>query len=129
VGGLSYDLLKLVAELIVLWMSITFLIKWHKLCRAGPGWAARFRPFAFWQSSTDDCRSKFRIEGRFFNVLNHPNFGLPSAVLAGIPGKPSTQTGLGASTYTVSPPTGLLGVGLGADSSPRMIAIHVRLEF
>jgi len=30
VGGLGYDLLKLVAELIVLWMSISFLIEWHR---------------------------------------------------------------------------------------------------
>jgi hypothetical protein len=56
-------------------------------------------------------------------------FGLPSMVLAGIPGKPSTQTGFGALTYTTSPPTGLLGVGLGGDSTPRMIAFQVRLEF
>ena len=74
-------------------------------------------------------RLKLRIEGQFFNVFNHPNFGLPSMVLAGIPGKPSTQTGFGALTYTVSPPTGLLGVGLGADSSVRMIALHARVEF
>ncbi len=72
---------------------------------------------------------KLRIEGQFFNVLNHPNFALPSMVFAGIPGKPSTQTGFGALTYTTSPPTGLLGVGLGGDSSPRMIALHARLEF
>ena len=74
-------------------------------------------------------RAKLRIEGQFFNVFNHPNFGLPSMVLAGIPGKPSTQTGFGALTYTTSPPTGLLGVGLGGDSSPRMIALHTRVEF
>jgi hypothetical protein len=74
-------------------------------------------------------RLKLRFEGQFFNVFNHPNFGLPSMVLAGIPGKPSTQTGFGALTYTTSPPTGLLGVGLGGDSSPRMIAFHARLEF
>jgi Carboxypeptidase regulatory-like domain len=74
-------------------------------------------------------RLKLRVEGQLFNVFNHPNFGLPSIVLAGIPGKPSTQTGFGALTYTVSPPTGLLGVGLGGDSSPRMIAFHARLEF
>jgi hypothetical protein len=72
---------------------------------------------------------KLRIEAQFFNILNHPNFGLPSMVLAGIPGKPSTQTGFGALTYTTSPPTGLLGVGLGGDSSPRMIAFQARLEF
>jgi hypothetical protein len=72
---------------------------------------------------------KLRVEAQFFNVFNHPNFGLPSMVLAGIPGRPSTQTGFGTLTYTTSPPTGLLGVGLGGDSSPRMIAFQARLEF
>ncbi len=72
---------------------------------------------------------KLRLEGQFFNVFNHPNFGLPSMALAGVPGKSSTQTGFGALSYTTSPPTGLLGVGLGGDSSPRMIAFQSRLEF
>ncbi|MGB8521854.1 MAG: carboxypeptidase regulatory-like domain-containing protein [Candidatus Acidiferrales bacterium] len=72
---------------------------------------------------------KLRFDTQLFNVLNHPNFALPSLVLAGIPGKPSTQTGFGALTYTTSPPTGLLGVGLGGDSTPRMIAFQLRLEF
>ncbi|HYL84744.1 MAG TPA: hypothetical protein VE263_10960, partial [Candidatus Angelobacter sp.] len=72
---------------------------------------------------------KMRFDVQFFNVFNHPNFGLPSMVLAGIPGKPSTQTGFGALTYTTSPPTGLLGVGLGGDSTPRMTAFQLRLEF
>jgi len=72
---------------------------------------------------------KLRFEGQFFNVFNHPNFGLPSVVQAGIPAKSSTQAGFGALTYTTSPPTGLLGVGLGGDSSPRMIAFQARLEF
>jgi hypothetical protein len=72
---------------------------------------------------------KLRFDAQFFNVFNHPNFGLPSMVLAGIPGKPTTQTGFGALTYTTSPPTGLLGVGLGGDSTPRMIAFQLRLEF
>ncbi len=74
-------------------------------------------------------RVKLRLEGQFFNVFNHPNFGLPSLILAGIPGKPTTQTGFGALTYPTAPPTGLLGVGLGGDSSPRMIAFQARLEF
>jgi len=74
-------------------------------------------------------RVKLRFDTQFFNVFNHPNFGLPSMVLAGIPGKPSTQTGFGALTYATSPPTGLLGVGLGGDSTPRMIAFQLRLEF
>jgi hypothetical protein len=72
---------------------------------------------------------KLRFEAQFFNLFNHPNFGLPSQVFAGIPGKPATQVGFGALTYTTAPPTGLLGVGLGGDSSPRMVAFHARLEF
>jgi len=72
---------------------------------------------------------KLRFDAQFFNIFNHPNFGIPSMVLAGIPGKPSTQTGFGALTYPTSPPTGLLGVGLGGDSTPRMIAFRLRLEF
>jgi hypothetical protein len=72
---------------------------------------------------------KLRFEGQFFNVFNHPNFALPSMVQAGIPGNLSTQSGFGALTSTTSPPTGLLGVGLGGDSSPRMIAFQARLEF
>ncbi len=72
---------------------------------------------------------KLRFEGQFFNVFNHPNFGLPSVLQAGIPGQASTQAGFGALTYTTSPPTGLLGVGLGGDSTPRMIAFQARVEF
>jgi hypothetical protein len=72
---------------------------------------------------------KLRIDGQFFNVFNHPNFGLPVLGYAGVPGNRSTQTGFGALTYTTAPPTGLLGVGLGGDSSQRMIAFQARLEF
>jgi len=72
---------------------------------------------------------KLRIDGQFFNLFNHPNFGLPVLGYAGIPGKPPTQTGFGALGYTTSPPTGLLGVGLGGDSSPRMIGFQARIEF
>jgi hypothetical protein len=74
-------------------------------------------------------RLKLRIDGQFFNLFNHPNFALPALGYAGIPGKPSTQTGFGALTSTTSPPTGLLGVGLGGDSSARMIAFQARFEF
>jgi hypothetical protein len=73
--------------------------------------------------------TKLRLEAQCFNVFNHPNFGLPSMVLAGIPGGSATQTGFGTLTYTTSPPTGLLGVGLGGDSSPRMVAFQARIEF
>jgi hypothetical protein len=74
-------------------------------------------------------RLKLRLDGQVFNLFNHPNFGLPVLVYAGIPGKPSTQNGFGALSFPTSPPTGLLGVGLGGDSSPRMIAFQARLEF
>jgi hypothetical protein len=74
-------------------------------------------------------RVKLRFDAQFFNVFNHPNFALPSMVLAGIPGKPTTLAGFGAIAYTTSPPTGLLGVGLGGDSTPRMIAFQMRMEF
>jgi hypothetical protein len=72
---------------------------------------------------------KMHFDVQFFNVFNHPNFALPSMLLAGIPGNPSTQTGFGAITSTTAPPTGLLGVGLGGDNSPRMIAFQLRLDF
>ncbi len=72
---------------------------------------------------------RLRLDGQFFNVFNHPNLALPSTVLAGITGKPGTQTGFGAITSPTSPPTGLLGVGLGGDNSPRMVAFQARVEF
>jgi hypothetical protein len=83
--------------------------------------------FTKWFQLTE--RLKLRADAQFFNVLNHPNFGLPVLGYAGIPSKASTQTGFGAIAYATSPPTGLLGVGLGGDSSPRMIAFQGRLEF
>jgi hypothetical protein len=73
-------------------------------------------------------RVSFRLDTQFFNVFNHPNYSLPNNQ-AGTPGKPATQTGFGALKSTISPPTGLLGVGLGGDSSPRMIAFQGRIEF
>ena len=93
----------------------------------GPNFAWSDFYLSKWFPLTEQVKLRFDVQ--FFNVFNHPNFGLPSMVLAGIPGKPSTQTGFGALTYATSPPTGLLGVGLGGDSTPRMIAFQLRLEF
>jgi hypothetical protein len=70
----------------------------------------------------------FRFDTQFFNVFNHPNLALPSNQ-AGTPGEPETQTGFGAISSTISPPTGLLGVGLGGNDSPRSIAFQGRIEF
>jgi hypothetical protein len=73
-------------------------------------------------------RITLRAEVQVFNLLNRANFALPASI-AGIPRQPITQTGFGALTYTTSPPTGLLGVGLGGDNSPRMIALQLKVDF
>jgi hypothetical protein len=69
-----------------------------------------------------------RFDTQLFNAFNHPNFALPSGVEAGVPGE-SIPAKFGTLESTISPPTGLLGVGLGGDSSPRMIAFQARIEF
>jgi hypothetical protein len=69
-----------------------------------------------------------RFDTQFFNAFNHPNFALPSNVEAGVPGVYIPEK-FGTLESTISPPTGLLGVGLGGDSSPRMIAFQARIEF
>jgi hypothetical protein len=70
----------------------------------------------------------FRLDTQMFNAFNHPNFALPGEVEAGVPGG-SIPARFGTLESTISPPTGLLGVGLGGDSSPRMIAFQCRIEF
>jgi hypothetical protein len=70
---------------------------------------------------------RFRLDAQFFNAFNHPNFALPETVQAGVPGSPIAR--FGTLQSVTSPPTGLLGVGLGGDNSPRMIAFEGRLEF
>lgn len=69
-----------------------------------------------------------RFDTQMFNAFNHPNFALPSEVEAGVPGG-AIPARFGTLESTISPPTGLLGVGLGGDSSPRMIAFQGRIEF
>jgi hypothetical protein len=70
----------------------------------------------------------FRFDTQMFNAFNHANFALPSDVEAGVPGS-MIPARFGTLQSTISPPTGLLGVGLGGDSSPRMIAFQGRIEF
>ena len=70
----------------------------------------------------------FRFDVQLFNAFNHPNFALPSTVQAGVPGV-SIPARFGTLQSTASPPTGLFGVGLGGDSSPRAIAFQGRFEF
>jgi hypothetical protein len=73
-------------------------------------------------------RVSLRFDTQFFNTFNHPNFALPGSVEAGVPGV-FIPARFGTLQSTISPPTGLLGVGLGGDSSPRMIAFQGRIEF
>jgi hypothetical protein len=72
--------------------------------------------------------ASLRLDAQLFNAFNHPNFALPNSVEAGLPGV-SIPAKFGTLQSTISPPTGLLGVGLGGDSSPRMIAFQARIEF
>jgi hypothetical protein len=69
-----------------------------------------------------------RIEGQFYNIFNHPNFGYPGSTY-GVPGVADTLIDKGVVTGTTNPPTGLLGSGLGGDTSVRMIALSARFEF
>ena len=73
-------------------------------------------------------RASLRFDTQMFNAFNHPNFALPSSVEAGVPGG-YIPAKFGTLESTISPPTGLLGVGLGGDSSPRVIAFQARIEF
>jgi hypothetical protein len=64
----------------------------------------------------------FVFGASFFNVLNHPNFDQPVNNLS--------NTGqFGRIISTVSPPTSVLGSGLGGDSSPRQIQLIAKFIF
>ena len=79
---------------------------------------------------------KLRMDMQAYNVFNHPNFGLPNGAYgypgnasAGIPSEPATLSGFGTISNTVGPSTGLLGGQIGGDSSVRMVALRVGVEF
>jgi hypothetical protein len=73
-------------------------------------------------------RVKFRVDAKFYNALNHMNPGFPYS-FAGVPAASNTLSDAFTITYAASPPTGLLGAGLGGDSSVRMIALSGKIEF
>ena len=57
----------------------------------------------------------------FYNLFNHPNFGLPNSDMS----NPS----FGQILYTTQPATSLLGAGRGGDASARMIRLKLQLRF
>jgi hypothetical protein len=64
----------------------------------------------------------FVFGASFFNILNHPNFDQPVNNIS--------NTGqFGTIIETVSPPTSVLGSGLGGDSSPRQIQLIAKFIF
>jgi hypothetical protein len=62
-----------------------------------------------------------RVGFQFFNLFNHPNFGFPD------PGLSSPI--FGEILSLEQPPTSILGSGIGANASPRMIQLKAELKF
>jgi Carboxypeptidase regulatory-like domain len=58
---------------------------------------------------------------QFFNLFNHANFGFPDIS--------SSDVGFGQIFYMEQAPTSILGSGLNANVSPRMIQLRVQLQF
>ena len=66
-------------------------------------------------------KQELAIGVNLFNALNHPNFDQPVADVA--------NPQFGQIIRTVSPPTSVLGSGLGGDSSPRQIQLTAKFTF
>ncbi len=64
---------------------------------------------------------RFQAGAQFFNLFNHPNFGLPNQNISG--------GALGLTQTTVNPPTSILGSFLGGDASPRLIQLKGSITF
>jgi hypothetical protein len=56
-----------------------------------------------------------------FNLFNHANFGLPDPQI--------TDAGFGQNFYLEQPPTSILGSGLNANVSQRMIQLRGQIRF
>jgi hypothetical protein len=64
---------------------------------------------------------QFVVGASFYNILNHPNFDQPVGDIA--------NPQFGQIIEAVSPPTSILGSGLGGDSSPRQIQLTAKIIF
>jgi hypothetical protein len=65
--------------------------------------------------------SVFIVGLQFFNLFNHPNFGIPDNA--------SSDVGFGRIFYQGQSPTSVLGSGLGANVSGRTIQVKAQLRF
>jgi hypothetical protein len=63
----------------------------------------------------------FEIGGQFFNVLNHPNFAVPTASI--------TSGSLGTTSSALAPPTSPYGSGQGAIVTGRVIVLTAKFSF
>jgi hypothetical protein len=66
-------------------------------------------------------RYAFEIGGQFYDVLNHPNFSLPTASI--------TSGSLGTTSGDIAPPTSPYGSGQGAIVSGRVIVLTAKFSF
>jgi hypothetical protein len=64
---------------------------------------------------------KIGVGAQFFNLFNHPNFESPVNDV--------NSANFGHVLDTVNTPTSILGSGLGADASPRLVQLTLRLNF
>jgi hypothetical protein len=65
--------------------------------------------------------AKLGIGAQFFNIFNHPNFESPVNDV--------NSANFGNVLDTVNTPTSILGSGLGADASPRLVQLTVKFNF
>ena len=69
-------------------------------------------------------RVKFELGGSFFNLLNHPNFSLPTPFVQGI-----TGTSFGTMNSLAVQPTTPYGAFQGAGVEGRLIQVHGKITF
>jgi hypothetical protein len=65
--------------------------------------------------------SRFSVGAQFFNIFNHPNFGLPVHSL--------NSGNFGTIQSTVSVPTSVFGSFVGAAASGRIVELHAEFSF
>ena len=66
-------------------------------------------------------KASLGIGFQFFNLFNHPSFGLPDNL--------SSDSLFGQILYLQQSPTGIPGSGLSGDAAPRMIRVKAQLQF